>query len=677
MGMLRGEPAEFPFTDRDLDLEERVADLLKRLTLEEKFSLCAGRNLWSTKPVERLGIKGFRMTDGPNGLGAILSVFKKGTYFPVGVCRTATWNLNLSKQFGVALAQEVRSIGYQMVLSPAVNIVRTPLCGRTFEYQTEDPYLNRKMAVAVVRGIQSQGVAACVKHFACNNQETNRTRVSAQVSERALREIYLQAFEAVVREADAWSMMAAYNKVNGTYCCESGDLLVERLRKEWGFRGFVVSDWYAAKPTTSTESCVNGGLSLEMPGGGSRYNQRALRKAFEAGGFGEGTLDRNLTGLLRVMFLVGLFDDGQTIPVASRNTAEHQALARKIAEEGIVLLRNERAMLPLKTGEFKKVAVLGPNADRKMGLRGGSSMVRPPYEVTPLKGLKERCGEKPEIVRDPAEADVAVIFAGLQQGLLKGVDTEGEDKKSLELPADQVALINSTVDANPRTVVVLINGSPVTMDGWLGKVPAVLEAWYAGQEAGRAIAAVLFGDVNPSGKLPVTFPRYLSDSPAHASERTFPGDENVHYDEDIFVGYRHFDARGIEPLFPFGHGSSYTEFAYDNLRITSDRSSGDGHFIVSVDISNIGERAGAEVVQLYVQDVEASVERPSKELKGFGKVHLEPAQKETVTFALERCDLSFWDESNSRWTAERGTFRILVGSSSRDIRLHGELEYLG
>ena len=667
--MSRDDLVGLPFMNQGLDIEERVADLLKRLTLDEKLSLCAGKNLWSTKPVERLGIKGFRMTDGPNGLGAILSVFRKGTYFPSSICRTATWNPDLAKQFGVALAKEVRSIGYQMVLAPAINIDRTPLCGRTFEYQTEDPYLNSKMAVAVVQGIQNQRVAACVKHFACNNQETNRTKVSAQVSERALREIYLQAFEAVVREADAWSIMAAYNKVNGTYCCENRDLLIDRLRKEWGFRGFVVSDWYAAKPATSTESCVNAGLSLEMPGKGSRYEEKALREAFKAGKFSEDELDRNLTGLLRVMFLVGLFDDERTVPAGSRNTPEHQALARKIAEEGIVLLKNERDILPLKTEEVRKIAVLGPNADRKMGLKGGSSMVRPPYEVTPLKGLKERCGEKVEIVRNPAEADVAIVFAGLSQGLLKGIDTEGEDKKGLELPADQVALINSTADVNPRTVIVLINGSPVAMDGWLEKIPAVIEAWYAGQEAGHAIAAVLFGDVNPSGKLPLTFPRKLSDSPAHASGRTFPGREEVYYDEGVFVGYRHFDTRVIEPLFPFGHGLSYTEFAYENLRISG--------MEISVDVTNAGDHAGAEVVQLYVHDVEASVERPLKELKGFKKVYVEPRQKETVTFTLGKEDLSFWDERTNRWTAEKGEFKILVGSSSRDIRLQCVLEYLG
>ena len=392
-----------------------------------------------------------------------------------------------------------------------------------------------------------------------------------------------------------------------------------------------------------------------------------MRAAFEAGKFTEDLLDRNLAGLLRVMFLVGLFDDEKTLPPSSRNTAEHQALARKIAEEGIVLLKNERDILPLDAERIKKIAVLGSNANKKMGLKGGSSMVRPPYEVTPLVGLRERCGEKVEIVKSPAEADAAIIFAGLSQGLLKGVDTEGEDKEGLDLPPDQVAIIKGAAKINPRTIVVLINGSPVTMEGWLEKVPAVVEAWYAGQEAGHAIAAVLFGDVNPSGKLPLTFPRKLSDSPAHVSDRTFPGGNEVWYDEGIFVGYRHFDTRRIEPLFPFGHGLSYTKFAYENLMIDGMK--------ISLDVSNVGNRAGAEVVQLYMGDPVSSVQRPLKELKGFEKVYLEPGQKRTVTFTLTDEDLSFWDEGTRRWASEAGEFDILVGSSSRDIRLQGVFEH--
>ncbi|MGQ9515255.1 MAG: glycoside hydrolase family 3 C-terminal domain-containing protein, partial [Thermoproteota archaeon] len=453
------------------------------------------------------------------------------------------------------------------------------------------------------------------------------------------------------------------------------ELLVERLRDEWGFKGFVVSEWYAASKTSSTESCINGGLNLEMPGKGRRYNVKALRKAYEAGKFTEETLDRNLMGLLRAMFLVCLFDEDSALQRVSRNTPEHQALARRIAEEGIVLLKNDQEILPLDIEKLKSIAVIGPNANRKTSFGGGSSIVRSPYEITPLRGLVERCG-KAKIVKDPAEADVAIIFAGLSHSLFKGIDYEGKDKRSLELPSNQIDLIKETAKINPMTVVILINGSPVTMVGWIEKVHAIVEAWYAGLEAGRAIANLLFGDLNPSGKLPLTFPRELPDSPAHASERTFPGDEKVYYDEGIYVGYRHFDARGIEPLFPFGHGSSYTKFTYENL-VVDEKISGDDVAKVCVDVTNVGKRAGAEVVQLYVQDVEASVERPPKELKGFEKVYLEPAQKVKVTFTLGKIDLSFWDERVARWTAEKGIFKIHVGSSSRDIRLEGELEYLG
>jgi len=672
----RDYPAILPFMDGKLDLEGRVADLLKRLTQEEKFSLCAGKSWGATKPIERLGIKSLKMVDGPHGVGAIISRLRKCTYFPTAICRTSTWNLDLSERFGVALAEEVRAIGFNTVLGPAINIIRTPLCGRIFEYQTEDPCLNSKMAVAVIRGVQSQQVAACVKHFACNNQETNRGKVSAEVSERALREIYLPAFEGAVREADAWSVMTSYNKVNGIYSCENRNLLVERLREEWGFRGYTVSDWFAVRRATSAESCVKGGLSLEMPGKGTKYGERALRKAFDTGKFTEDALDGNVKGLLRAMFLVGLFDDISTLAKGSRNTQEHQALARAIAEEGIVLLKNEGGALPLDMGEIRSVAVLGPNATKRTGFGGGSSMVRSSYEITPLEGLRERCVGKVKVVKDPTRADVAIIFAGLSHDILKGLDYEGRDKKGIELPSDQIALIKDTVLLNPQTTVVLINGSPVTMVGWLEKVPAVLEAWYSGLEAGRAIASILFGDVNPSGKLPVTFPRSLSDSPAHASERTFPGDEKVYYDEGVFVGYRHFDKMGIEPLFPFGHGLSYTTFEYGNLMMSKGNFAGDETLAVSVDATNTGERAGAEVIQLYVSDVEASVERPPKELKDFKKVHLKPGQKQTMTFTLGKNDLSFWDESLSHWIAEKGVFEILIGSSSRDIRLQGKFEYL-
>ncbi len=670
---------KLPFMDSNLNLENRVEDLLSRLTLEEKFKLSSGRFMWHTKPIKRLGVKPFTMYDGPHGvrpdtMGEILC-----TYFPSGICRTATWNPKLSHEFGKAVAEEVREVGAHMLLAPGINIQRTPMNGRTFEYQTEDPHLNKVLAVATVKGIQSQKIAACVKHFICNNQETNRFTVSSEVSERALQEIYLPAFKATVQEADAWSFMTCYNKVNGIYGSENYNLLRERLMEQWGFRGFTVSDWNATA-NTSTESCVTAGLSLEMPTA-KKYNKRNMKKAFQEGKFTEDSLNDNVKRLLRVMFLVGLYDAENTLPRGSRNTLEHQAIARKIAEEGIVLLKNEEALLPLDINTIKRLAVIGPNANFRIvegGILsggGGSSVNYPPYEITPLEGLKQKCKDKLEIIDTPSKADVTIIFAGLNHD--PGMDAEGVDKNAFELPLDQIELINKTVRENPKTIVVLINGSPIAMEDWIDNVPSVIEAWYGGMEAGNAIANVLFGDVTPSGKLTMTFPKKLSDSSAHVSKRTFPGDDKVFYDEGIFVGYRHFDTKDIEPLFPFGHGLSYTTFAYENVIINKEYVRGDDKFIVSVDIVNSGKRSGAEVVQLYVQDIESSVERPLKELKGFKKVNLNPGEKTNVVFELEKSDLSFYDDVSGKWKVEEGLFSILIGSSSRDIRLQCKIEYIG
>ena len=668
--------SSLPFMDSNLELEKRVEDLLERLTLPEKFRLISGRKYWYTRRIRRLGIKPFTMYDGPHGVRPNREGKIKTTYFPSTICRAATWNVELSEKFGIAIAQEIRDVGAHMLLAPGINIQRTPMCGRTFEYQSEDPFLNKKLAVAVVKGVQSQRVAACIKHFICNNQETNRFTSSSEVSERALQEIYYPAFKAAVQESDAWSIMSCYNKVNGIYGSENKHLLKEVLMDEWGFRGFVVTDWGATRSVSSTESCVNAGLTLEMPTA-IKYNIFRLAQAYKNRKFSEETLNDNIRRLLRIMFLVGLFDDIKTLPKGNRNTPEHQALAREIAEEGIVLLKNERKILPLIMKKIKKIAIIGPTALKKTSLGGGSSDTFPPYDIKPIVGINEKCKEKVEIINSPSEADITIIFAGLRH--LEGMDIEGEDKVSFNLPKDQISLITKTVKENPNTVIVLTGGSPVSMIKWIDKVPAVVQAWYGGMEAGNAIANILFGDVNPSGKLPITFPKTLSDSPAHASERTFPGDENlqVFYDEGIFVGYRHFDTKNIEPLFPFGHGLSYTTFNYENLNLSKSKIAGDEKLNVTVDITNIGDKSGTEIIQLYIRDVESSVERPLKELKGFKKIKLKPNEKQTIKFDITKEDLSFFDENNNCWKAEKGLFNILIGSSSRDIRLQGEIEYLG
>jgi len=668
------ELLKLPFMDTNLDLEKRVEDLLERLTLEEKFRLTSGINAWYTQPIERIGIKSFAMHDGPHGVRVDNQGRIKATYFPSAICRAASWNLNLSEKFGVAIAQEVRDVGAHMLLAPGINIQRTPMCGRTFEYQTEDPYLNKKLAVAIVKGVQSQNIAACIKHFICNNQETNRFTVDSIVSERALQEIYYPAFKAAVEEADAWSIMSCYNKLNGTYGSEHQQLLRKVLMNEWGFRGFVVSDWGATRSINNTSSCINAGLTLEMPVA-IKYDINILSKAYEERKFTEETLNDNIRRLLRVMFLVGLFDDESTLPKGSRNTPEHQALAREIAEEGIVLMKNEGNLLPLNIEQIKEIAIIGPTANKRTYLGCGSSTNFPPYEIKPIDGIIEKCKEKANITKVPSGADITIIFAGLRHKT--GMDMEGGDKISFKLPEDQITLITNTVKQNPNTILVLTSGSPISMIEWIDKVPAVVHAWYGGMETGRAIANVLFGDVNPSGKLPITFPKKLSDSPAHASKRTYPGDEKVFYEEGIFVGYRHFDTRDIEPLFPFGHGLSYTKFTYENLEISRDKVSSDETFYITLDVANTGERFGAEVVQLYIQDVECSVERPLKELRGFKKIKLKPNEKKSVKFELTKEDLSFFDEKNNDWKAEKGKFNILIGSSSRDIRLQGEIEYLG
>ena len=667
-----------PFMDKNLDLEKRVEDLLGRLTLEEKFKLSSGRFMWHTKPIRRLGVKPFTMYDGPHGVRADTMGETKSTYFPSAICRAATWNPILSYDFGKAVAEEVRDVGAHMLLAPGINIHRTPMNGRTFEYQTEDPYLNKVLAVATVKGIQSQRIAACVKHFVCNNQETNRFTVSSEVSERALQEIYLPAFKATVLEADAWSFMTCYNKVNGIYGSESINLLRERLIGEWGFRGFTVSDWNATAYTNTAE-CVKAGLSLEMPTA-KKFNKRNMTKAFQEGKFAEDDLNDNIRRLIRVMFLVGIYDDEKTVPKGSRNTPEHQTVARKIAEEGIVLLKNENASLPLNINNMKKIAVLGSNANFKIGggdilSDGGSSFNFSPYEISPLDALKEKCLNKVEITEIPSEADATIIFAGLNHD--RGMDAEGGDKNSFELPSEQIELIQKTAKECSNTIVVLINGSPIAMNNWIDNISSVVEAWYGGMEAGNAIVNVLFGDTNPSGKLTITFPKRLSDSPAHVSKRTFPGDDKVYYDESIFVGYRHFDTKDIEPLFPFGFGLSYTTFIYENLMIDEKKIRSDDVIKISIDVTNSGKVEGKEIVQLYVQDVESSVERPTKELKRFEKIFLLPNETKTVIFELKKEDLSFYNETDNSWIVENGTFNILVGSSSRDIRLQGEIEYLG
>ena len=665
------------FLNMDLDLDERVEDLLARLTLKEKFQLCSGGGWWQTNAINRLGIPSMGVSDGPHGLAFHSSGFKRNTFFSSLICLGATWNPDLAMNFGKCLGQETRACNKQVILGPGLNIHRSPLCGRTFEYLTEDPYLNAHLAVAIVKGIQSQRVAACIKHFVANNQESNRFYVDAIISERALEEIYFPAFKAAVTQANAWTVMACYNSINGKYGVENEYLLKEKLRDDWGFKGFVMSDWMATGSAKSTQSCMNGGLTLEMPGFPSfrkrRFTKRALTKSYKKGEFSLETLDENIRRLLKVIFLVGLFDEPESLPQGARNTKEHQNISRKIAEEGMVLLKNENNILPLDGDEIKTIAIIGPNVNKKTTwlFYGGSSAVWPPHEITPKKGISEWCKGKIKIIKDISKADYVIFVGGLNHNPHN--DSEGSDRKQLELPKKQINKIKKTVQKNPNTIVVLVSGSPVAMSDWINNTAAVIQAWYGGMEAGHALAGILFGDVNPSGKLPTTFPKKLKDSPAHASKKTFPGNKKVYYEEGIFVGYRHFDKENIEPLFPFGFGLSYTQFEFSNLNIKNKETKMDEEVNVSVDIKNVGKRAGAEIVQVYVTDDKCTVQRPNKELKGFSKVFLKPGEQQTIEISLDESSFSFFNENDGKWAQEPGSFTILIGNSSRDIKLKEKL----
>ncbi|MFW9910472.1 MAG: glycoside hydrolase family 3 C-terminal domain-containing protein, partial [Candidatus Thorarchaeota archaeon] len=517
------------------------------------------------------------------------------------------------------------------------------------------------------------------KHFAANNQEIDRRSMSSEIDERTLHEIYLRAFRSVVKEANPWSFMTAYNMVNGVFGCENKYLLREILMDTWGFDGLVMTDWFASRGNKITENCVNAGLSLEMPWP-SKYKTRRLEKAYKEGKFTDETLDDLVRRNLRCMLRTGLFDSPERLPTGSRNTLEHQNLARRAAEEGMVLLKNDNNTLPLDVSTLKRISLHGRNMKKKFGglLKGGSSAVKPPYEITPLEGVTRKCREKVDLVLHDTSADVAIIFAGLNHS--RGGDSEFLDRGSLHLNKAQVEEIKKVANDHPCTIVCLIAGSPIAMDEWIDDVEAVLMCWYGGMEGGNAIANVLFGDANPSGRLPLTFPRRLEDSPAHSTgnPRNYPGTEEkkVYYDEGIFVGYRWFDEKGIEPLFPFGFGLSYTTFDFGSVQLERDTlHNSEDTLGVEVEVTNIGNRAGSEVIQIYAQDLESSVDRPPKELVGFEKVRLEAKEKKTVSVFIKAENLSFYDITKHDWKIERGEFNLLVGRSSRDIVREAQFSY--
>ena len=679
------------YLDPSQKLDARVDDLLARLTLDEKISLIHAGSKFSTPAISRLGIPERWMSDGPMGVREDISrdswnaaghTGDFSTAMPAGICLASTWDPDLAHEEGQAIGEEARARGKDIMLGPAVNIYRTPLCGRNFEYFGEDPYLSGCTAVGYIQGEQSQDISSCVKHFALNNQEFERGSIDVEVDERALREIYLPAFRAAVQEGGVWSVMGAYNQFRGQHCCENDYLLNQILKGEWSFKGLVMSDWGGAH---DTRECALNGLDLEM-GSSQDYDNYYLAQPYEDalknGSLPMDGLDDKVRRNLRVMFATHVFDSDRA--TGSLNTAAHQAVSRRVAEEGIVLLKNN-GILPLDTSRIKTIAIIGDNATRLQCHTGGSSELKALYEITPLQGITKRAGDDVNIIfsqgyatnggpelaaRAVAAAKLAdvVIYVG---GLNKqpGGDSEGADRKDFKLPYGQDELIQKIEAANHKTIVVLL-GTPAEMDAWVGRASAVLQAWYTGMEGGNALAEILFGDVNPSGKLPCTIPKRLEDSPAHAL-RAYPGSDGVvTYSEGLLVGYRWFDTKKIEPQCPFGYGLSYTTFKYSDLKLVP----GTKGTIVEVqfNLENTGNRPGAEVAELYVHENRPHLMRPEKELKGFKRVYLQPGEKQAVTIPLTQTAFGHYDPSQKSWVAQKDTFTILVGSSSQDIRLNAD-----
>ncbi|HEY5297513.1 MAG TPA: glycoside hydrolase family 3 C-terminal domain-containing protein [Verrucomicrobiae bacterium] len=813
--------AEAPlYKNASAPLEQRVDDLFGRLTQDEKLSLLGGTG-FTTQPIPRLGVPAMAMADAGQGVrGGAQSTMGPATAFPAGVLMASTWDTNLIWQIGNAIGEEARNkgTGVQILLGPAVNIHRTPLGGRNGEYFTEDPFLDARIAVAYIQGMQRAGISACLKHFACNNQETDRMDVNATVSERALREIYLPAFKAGVQEGKVGAVMSSYNKINGLHATANPYLLTEILKKEWGFDGLVMSDWGAVHET----QVVQAGNDLEMPTG-EFMSVPKLKAALADGSVTQAAVDDSVHRILRTIIRVGLLNGPMHPDASFVNSPAHAQLALEAAEKGIVLLKNQQNVLPLDSHDIRSIAVIG-NANNLQIDALGSPEVRPLHTVELLDGIKDRAGRaitiryaadetegepvplsvvappdgtaahgfkaeyfknkdltgQPALVRvdnaidlqnpdlpvpgfpaidfsvrwsarltAPVSGQYIFTFTGddgfrvfvdgktlidhwvngpatpvtgeieLQAGKTyalrieyfqaggsylaqldwqppgqtlyaaaiaaaknsdvaivcvstRRMEGEGHDRPSMDLPGNQSALIRAVAAANKKTIVVLNNGTPVTMKDWLDDVPSVMEAWLPGQEGGTALAAILFGDVNPSGKLPDTLAVNRDDYP---DANNYPGKNlQVNYAEGIYVGYRHFDKNDIQPLFPFGYGLSYTTFSYKNLQLSNTQLAADGSVTASVDITNTGKRAGEEVAELYIHDLHPRIDKPVRELKGFSKIALQPGETKTVQFKITPRDLAYFDTSGHQWKADAGDYEIEIGASSRDIRQKATLK---
>lgn len=707
------------YLDETKPVDERIEDALSRMTLEEKIAMCHAQSKFSTPGCPRLGIPEIWMSDGPHGVRMefVWDDWQHAhwtndscTAYPALTCLAATFNPELSYRYGKALGEEARFRRKDIILGPGVNIYRTPLSGRNFEYMGEDPYLSSVMVVPYIRGVQENGVAACVKHFVLNNQEKWRDTINVVVSERALNEIYLPAFKAAVTEGGVWAVMGSYNKYKGEYCSHNDTLINEILKKEWAFDGVMLTDWGSAHNTN--EAALNG-LDLEMGtwtngltwGISSAYDKYFLAKPFlekiKSGELPESLLDEKIRRILRLCFRTNM---NRQRPFGRKLTEEHTDIARKVAEEGIVLLKNEKDFFPIRPGRYKKIAVIGENAVKKLTEGGGSSELKAHREVSPLQGLVDKYGaehivysmwyasgapdysselpsgyDADSLVRSAVAvaeaADVVLFFGGLNKNFQQ--DCEGDDRKSMDLPFGQDELLDEILKVNKNVGVIIVSGNAVSMP-WLDKVNGLMQSWYLGSEAGNATARVISGEVSPSGKLPFSIPRRLEDNGAHYfGEKSYPGDgKTIYYMDDIFVGYRWHDTRKIPSLFPFGYGLSYTEFKYGEVSTDRKVYAEADTVKVLVKITNTGSMAGAETVQLYVSQDSPSLSRPVKELKGFRKQFLNRGEEKTVTLEIPVKDFALYDDRVSRWVVEPDKYTLQVASSSRDIKGAVEIEVI-
>lgn len=699
------------YLDVTKPIEERVENALSLMTTAEKVAMCHAQSKFSSKGVARLGIPDVWSSDGSHGISdeklwdewsSAQWTNDSCTAFPALTALAATFNPEMALLFGKSIGEEARHREKAILLAPGVNIYRSPLNGRNFEYMGEDPYLASRMVVPYIQGVQSNGIAACVKHFALNNQEISRGEINVNVSDRALYEIYLPAFKAAVQEGKAWSIMGAYNKFRGEHCCHSDLLLNKILKQDWKFDGVVVSDWGGVH---NTDEAVNNGLDIEMgtyTNGlttqghfpfSSYYLANPFLQGVKEGKYEMAKLDDKVRRILRLIFRTTM---SANRPFGKFVSPEHSAAARKIAREAIVLLKNEKNILPIAVGKYQKIAVIGENATRSMIVGGGSTSLKAAYEISPLQGLQNKYGKDKVVysmgyasgpslygraedsklnadsllnaaVELAKTSDLVFFVGGLNKNYYQ--DCESGDRKSLSLPFGEDKLIEAIQKVNKNVVVVLLSGNAVDMP-WLSKIPAVVQSWYLGSEAGNAIADIVSGDVNPSGRLPFSFPKKLTDIGAHAFDKMcYPGDSvNVYYKEDILVGYRWLDTKKIEPLFPFGYGLSYTAFTYSKPTVDATQVKADGSVKVSFTLTNTGKTDGAETAQLYVSKSKSTVARAAKELKAFKKVFLKAGESKTVTIELPVGSLAYYNETRQAWEVESGAYSLLLGSSSRDIK---------